>query len=145
MPSLCIIKNKSECLKIRVYSTKKLQKMMFQVGNVQLSLSFHFLVINLLLLLFFISFCLKGEGLDGSYPAVIDYTPYLKFTQRYVLPLLCFLKFYFIGKILLFIGTLIFHFICKIIFISEYKPVHSGTSLFQAVGIVTWFMKCESC
>ncbi|KAF2983534.1 hypothetical protein EK904_005727 [Melospiza melodia maxima] len=28
-----------------------------------------------------ISFCLKGEGLDGSYPAVIDYTPYLKFTQ----------------------------------------------------------------
>ncbi|XP_041649422.1 RUN domain-containing protein 3B isoform X2 [Cheilinus undulatus] len=28
------------------------------------------------------SFCLKGEGLDGSYPAVIDYTPYLKFTQN---------------------------------------------------------------
>ncbi|XP_010631236.1 RUN domain-containing protein 3B [Fukomys damarensis] len=28
------------------------------------------------------SFCLKGEGLDGSFPAVIDYTPYLKFTQR---------------------------------------------------------------
>ncbi|KAH0627481.1 hypothetical protein JD844_003230 [Phrynosoma platyrhinos] len=28
-----------------------------------------------------ISFCLKGEGLDGNYPAVIDYTPYLKFTQ----------------------------------------------------------------
>uniref|UniRef100_A0A3Q3A2C6 RUN domain-containing protein 3B n=1 Tax=Kryptolebias marmoratus TaxID=37003 RepID=A0A3Q3A2C6_KRYMA len=27
------------------------------------------------------SFCLKGEGLDGSCPAVIDYTPYLKFTQ----------------------------------------------------------------
>ncbi|XP_063777555.1 RUN domain-containing protein 3B isoform X4 [Pseudophryne corroboree] len=27
------------------------------------------------------SFCLKGEGLDGSFPAVIDYTPYLKFTQ----------------------------------------------------------------
>ncbi|KAI4873125.1 hypothetical protein NFI96_015554 [Prochilodus magdalenae] len=27
------------------------------------------------------SFCLKGEGLDGTYPAVIDYTPYLKFTQ----------------------------------------------------------------
>uniref|UniRef100_A0A4W4E858 RUN domain-containing protein 3B n=1 Tax=Electrophorus electricus TaxID=8005 RepID=A0A4W4E858_ELEEL len=26
------------------------------------------------------SFCLKGEALDG-YPAVIDYTPYLKFTQ----------------------------------------------------------------
>ncbi|XP_076869038.1 RUN domain-containing protein 3B isoform X2 [Brachyhypopomus gauderio] len=26
------------------------------------------------------SFCLKGESLDG-YPAVIDYTPYLKFTQ----------------------------------------------------------------
>ncbi|NXU72372.1 RUN3B protein, partial [Oreotrochilus melanogaster] len=25
------------------------------------------------------SFCLKGERLDGSYPAVIDYTPYLKF------------------------------------------------------------------
>uniref|UniRef100_A0A8C5JJH8 RUN domain-containing protein 3B n=1 Tax=Junco hyemalis TaxID=40217 RepID=A0A8C5JJH8_JUNHY len=42
------------------------------------------------------SFCLKGEGLDGSYPAVIDYTPYLKFTQRYFLALLCFLKFYFI-------------------------------------------------
>lgn len=29
------------------------------------------------------SFCLKGEGLDGSFPAVIDYTPYLKFTQRW--------------------------------------------------------------
>lgn len=27
------------------------------------------------------SFCLKGEGLDGSFHAVIDYTPYLKFTQ----------------------------------------------------------------
>ncbi|XP_013885097.1 RUN domain-containing protein 3B [Austrofundulus limnaeus] len=27
------------------------------------------------------SFCLKGEVLDGSCPAVIDYTPYLKFTQ----------------------------------------------------------------
>ncbi|XP_058868559.1 RUN domain-containing protein 3B-like [Acipenser ruthenus] len=27
------------------------------------------------------SFCLKGEGLDGNYPAVIDYTPYLKFMQ----------------------------------------------------------------
>ncbi|KAM7383492.1 hypothetical protein PAMP_003138 [Pampus punctatissimus] len=27
------------------------------------------------------SFCLKGEGLDGSCPSVIDYTPYLKFTQ----------------------------------------------------------------
>ncbi|KAK3541346.1 hypothetical protein QTP86_022101 [Hemibagrus guttatus] len=27
------------------------------------------------------SFCLKGESLDGSCPAVIDYTPYLKFTQ----------------------------------------------------------------
>ncbi|KAL0985398.1 hypothetical protein UPYG_G00156390 [Umbra pygmaea] len=27
------------------------------------------------------SFCLKGEGLDGSYPAVIDYTPYLKLIQ----------------------------------------------------------------
>ncbi|CAL8290776.1 unnamed protein product [Merluccius merluccius] len=26
------------------------------------------------------SFCLKGEGLDGVYPSVIDYTPYLKFT-----------------------------------------------------------------
>ncbi|KAM4600907.1 RUN domain-containing protein 3B isoform 1-T1 [Polymixia lowei] len=26
------------------------------------------------------SFCLKGEGLDGTCPAVIDYTPYLKFT-----------------------------------------------------------------
>lgn len=84
LPSLCIIKNKSECLKIRVYSTKKLQKMKFHlVGNIQLSLSFNFLLMNLLLLLCFISFCLKGEGLDGSYPAVIDYTPYLKFTQRY--------------------------------------------------------------
>lgn len=30
------------------------------------------------------SFCLKGEGMDGSSPAVIDYTPYLKFTQRYM-------------------------------------------------------------
>ncbi|KAM9353040.1 RUN domain-containing protein 3B isoform 2-T2 [Symphorus nematophorus] len=28
------------------------------------------------------SFCLKGEGVDGSCPAVIDYTPYLKFTQN---------------------------------------------------------------
>ncbi|KAJ4930886.1 hypothetical protein JOQ06_025189 [Pogonophryne albipinna] len=28
-----------------------------------------------------LSFCLKGEGLDGSCPAVIDYTPYLKFAQ----------------------------------------------------------------
>ncbi|XP_030014391.1 RUN domain-containing protein 3B isoform X3 [Sphaeramia orbicularis] len=28
------------------------------------------------------SFCLKGEGLDGSCPAVIDYTPYLKFVQN---------------------------------------------------------------
>ncbi|XP_069504487.1 RUN domain-containing protein 3B [Ambystoma mexicanum] len=27
------------------------------------------------------SFCLKGEILDGTFPAVIDYTPYLKFTQ----------------------------------------------------------------
>ncbi|ROL41383.1 RUN domain-containing protein 3B [Anabarilius grahami] len=27
------------------------------------------------------SFCLKGEGLDESCPVVIDYTPYLKFTQ----------------------------------------------------------------
>ncbi|XP_046689469.1 RUN domain-containing protein 3B isoform X1 [Silurus meridionalis] len=27
------------------------------------------------------SFCLKGDSLDGSCPAVIDYTPYLKFTQ----------------------------------------------------------------
>ncbi|XP_043923457.1 RUN domain-containing protein 3B isoform X1 [Protopterus annectens] len=27
------------------------------------------------------SFCLRGEGLDGTFPAVIDYTPYLKFTQ----------------------------------------------------------------
>uniref|UniRef100_A0AAY4A3V8 RUN domain-containing protein 3B n=1 Tax=Denticeps clupeoides TaxID=299321 RepID=A0AAY4A3V8_9TELE len=27
------------------------------------------------------SFCLKGEGLDGTCPAVIDYTPYLKFIQ----------------------------------------------------------------
>ncbi|XP_047233349.1 RUN domain-containing protein 3A [Girardinichthys multiradiatus] len=29
------------------------------------------------------SFCLKGESLDGKSPAVIDYTPYLKFTQSY--------------------------------------------------------------
>uniref|UniRef100_A0A3P9M5J4 RUN domain-containing protein 3B n=1 Tax=Oryzias latipes TaxID=8090 RepID=A0A3P9M5J4_ORYLA len=28
------------------------------------------------------SFCLKGEGLDGCCPAVIDYTPYLKFRQK---------------------------------------------------------------
>ncbi|MBN3315313.1 RUN3B protein, partial [Atractosteus spatula] len=27
------------------------------------------------------SFCLKGEGIDDNRPAVIDYTPYLKFTQ----------------------------------------------------------------
>ncbi|KAG7459774.1 hypothetical protein MATL_G00214170 [Megalops atlanticus] len=29
------------------------------------------------------SFCLKGEALDGKSVAVIDYTPYLKFTQSY--------------------------------------------------------------
>ncbi|XP_063079444.1 RUN domain-containing protein 3A isoform X3 [Engraulis encrasicolus] len=29
------------------------------------------------------SFCLKGEVLDGKTSAVIDYTPYLKFTQSY--------------------------------------------------------------
>ncbi|XP_056101794.1 RUN domain-containing protein 3A isoform X2 [Rhinichthys klamathensis goyatoka] len=29
------------------------------------------------------SFCLKGEALDGKSEAVIDYTPYLKFTQSY--------------------------------------------------------------
>ncbi|XP_059409200.1 RUN domain-containing protein 3A isoform X2 [Carassius carassius] len=29
------------------------------------------------------SFCLKGEVLDGKTPAVINYTPYLKFTQSY--------------------------------------------------------------
>ncbi|XP_039991484.1 RUN domain-containing protein 3A [Xiphias gladius] len=29
------------------------------------------------------SFCLKGEALDGKSSAVIDYTPYLKFTQSY--------------------------------------------------------------
>ncbi|EHH58195.1 hypothetical protein EGM_07989, partial [Macaca fascicularis] len=28
------------------------------------------------------SFCLKGEVLDGKTPVVIDYTPYLKFTQK---------------------------------------------------------------
>uniref|UniRef100_W5MWE3 RUN domain containing 3b n=1 Tax=Lepisosteus oculatus TaxID=7918 RepID=W5MWE3_LEPOC len=27
------------------------------------------------------SFCLKGEGIDDNRPAIIDYTPYLKFTQ----------------------------------------------------------------
>lgn len=32
--------------------------------------------------LFCPSFCLKGEVLDGKTPVVIDYTPYLKFTQR---------------------------------------------------------------
>ncbi|KAF3704430.1 RUN domain-containing protein 3A Rap2-interacting protein [Channa argus] len=29
------------------------------------------------------SFCLKGEALDGKSSAVIDYTPYLKFTQSF--------------------------------------------------------------
>ncbi|XP_077482416.1 RUN domain-containing protein 3A-like [Stigmatopora argus] len=29
------------------------------------------------------SFCLKGVGLDGKIHAVVDYTPYLKFTQSY--------------------------------------------------------------
>ncbi|XP_075631531.1 RUN domain-containing protein 3A isoform X2 [Balearica regulorum gibbericeps] len=29
------------------------------------------------------SFCLKGEVMDGKMPVVIDYTPYLKFTQSY--------------------------------------------------------------
>ncbi|KAM4623548.1 RUN domain-containing protein 3A [Polymixia lowei] len=29
------------------------------------------------------SFCLKGEALDGKSTSVIDYTPYLKFTQSY--------------------------------------------------------------
>uniref|UniRef100_G1R058 RUN domain-containing protein 3A n=1 Tax=Nomascus leucogenys TaxID=61853 RepID=G1R058_NOMLE len=33
------------------------------------------------------SFCLKGEVLDGKTPVVIDYTPYLKFTQSPYLPL----------------------------------------------------------
>ncbi|XP_056300557.1 RUN domain-containing protein 3B [Pseudoliparis swirei] len=28
------------------------------------------------------SFCLKGESLDGSFPAVIDYSPYLKYFQN---------------------------------------------------------------
>ncbi|XP_040473161.1 RUN domain-containing protein 3A isoform X5 [Falco naumanni] len=28
-------------------------------------------------------FCLKGEVMDGKTPVVIDYTPYLKFTQSY--------------------------------------------------------------
>ena len=32
------------------------------------------------------SFCLKGETLDGKSPAVVDYTPYLKFTQRWDWP-----------------------------------------------------------
>lgn len=36
----------------------------------------------LLLLLLPLSFCLKGEVMDGKTPVVIDYTPYLKFTQR---------------------------------------------------------------
>lgn len=35
-----------------------------------------------LLLLPPLSFCLKGEVMDGKTPVVIDYTPYLKFTQR---------------------------------------------------------------
>uniref|UniRef100_A0A8B9Q8F6 RUN domain containing 3A n=1 Tax=Apteryx owenii TaxID=8824 RepID=A0A8B9Q8F6_APTOW len=30
-----------------------------------------------------LSFCLKGEVMDGKTPVVIDYTPYLKFTQSY--------------------------------------------------------------
>ncbi|KPP59303.1 RUN domain-containing protein 3A-like [Scleropages formosus] len=34
-------------------------------------------------LAFLRSFCLKGEVLDGKSAAVIDYTPYLKFTQSY--------------------------------------------------------------
>ncbi|KFQ46698.1 RUN domain-containing protein 3A, partial [Nestor notabilis] len=29
------------------------------------------------------SFCLKGEVMDGKTPVVIDYTPYLKFTQSW--------------------------------------------------------------
>ncbi|KFQ84553.1 RUN domain-containing protein 3B, partial [Phoenicopterus ruber ruber] len=60
---------------------KKIRKIKFHIGKIQLSLSFNFLVIILSLFFSFISFCLKGEGLDGSFPAVIDYTPYLKFTQ----------------------------------------------------------------
>lgn len=39
-------------------------------------------LILLLLLLPPLSFCLKGEVMDGKTPVVIDYTPYLKFTQR---------------------------------------------------------------
>ncbi|KAL7989925.1 hypothetical protein Chor_012591, partial [Crotalus horridus] len=31
----------------------------------------------------FYSFCLKGEIMDGKTLVVIDYTPYLKFTQSY--------------------------------------------------------------
>uniref|UniRef100_A0A663F2S4 RUN domain containing 3A n=1 Tax=Aquila chrysaetos chrysaetos TaxID=223781 RepID=A0A663F2S4_AQUCH len=37
----------------------------------------------ILLLLLPLSFCLKGEVMDGKTPVVIDYTPYLKFTQSY--------------------------------------------------------------
>lgn len=38
--------------------------------------------VNLCRSVFVASFCLKGEALDGKSEAVIDYTPYLKFTQR---------------------------------------------------------------
>lgn len=141
---LCIFQNKSECLKIRVYSTKKLWKIKCQIGNIQLSLSFNFLVINLSLFLFY-QFLSEGWGIGWKLSSCHRLYTVLEVHPKVFWALLCFLKFYFIGKILLFIGPLTFHFICKMIFISEYKPVHSATLLFQTVGIVTWLIKCESC
>lgn len=45
---------------------------------------YSFLSYCICVLFLFHSFCLKGEALDGKSSAVIDYTPYLKFTQRYI-------------------------------------------------------------
>uniref|UniRef100_G1N878 Uncharacterized protein n=1 Tax=Meleagris gallopavo TaxID=9103 RepID=G1N878_MELGA len=59
----------------------KKKKIRLHIGKIHLSLSYNFLDIILPLFLCFISFCLKGKGLDGTFPAVIDYTPYLKFIE----------------------------------------------------------------
>lgn len=59
-----------------------------QVCDIKSFIKSHiFLKSKFILSLFLCSFCLKGETLDGKSSAVIDYTPYLKFTQRWHWPL----------------------------------------------------------
>lgn len=99
----------------------KKKKIRLHIGKIHLSLSYNFLDIILPLFLCFISFCLKGKGLDGTFPAVIDYTPYLKFIERYSWSLHCFL----INKVkvLCYTGLRDFHFAFRILFLSKYKLV----------------------